>query len=310
MKRKLTALHRLSAAEKRPANVKLLREFYQSESNPHEQFIILCNAIDLTGVGKAERLISDIQEVTGNFDLEAPRKKGRFGDAADRIGVTSQALRNSQQNGNMDDTGDSKRLEWRDDPRPQIKDVLQQMNSIVEEAIPNKLFVGSENATTLVSLAGCASQIPHLDFSTTQNARASIGCVVALMPNTPLTLYLPATVNTSGADARKPQAQRVLREVTFALDVGDVIVYRGDTILAGAATTTARISVQIYFDSVEATRGGVANEHIATPVADSFIVLPKRPRCLGHLYYLNQKKRQMNKIPVRHLYPNLRRRAV
>lgn len=90
----------------------------------------------------------------------------------------------------------------------------------------------------LLSLAGCREQHPHTDFD--PDARAGpLGVLIGLEPHTKLVVF--EVVDDGG-----------LAPHTIEFSRGDIVVFRHDTIHAGAAYDVRNIRVHCYVDYLDA----------------------------------------------------------
>lgn len=107
------------------------------------------------------------------------------------------------------------------------------------------------NAVLLRSEAGCEDQMPHCDYE--QNTRFALiddehiplGVVLAIEPGTKLHVW-PSSIRHPSRDTTPPQP--ICRQ-TIHIDVGDILIFRGDLTHAGASYKSTNYRIHIYVDS-------------------------------------------------------------
>lgn len=119
------------------------------------------------------------------------------------------------------------------------------------DLIPNDMVI-------LTSRPGCQQQLPHCDyeptyeFATTSDAQVPLGCLVAVEPGTKLCVWpnsirlsiLAPELLTKWLEEHGPIDMKIIE-----LRPGDVLVFRGDLIHAGAEYTQGNNRVHMYLDS-------------------------------------------------------------
>jgi len=94
--------------------------------------------------------------------------------------------------------------------------------------------------------AGCVQQKAHCDFppeDLNRDCRCNpMGCLIAIMPNTKIVLW-PKMFSLDDWKDREP-----VRSVILQLEPGEIFVFRGDLVHAGAAYQTQHFRLHMYLD--------------------------------------------------------------
>jgi hypothetical protein len=107
------------------------------------------------------------------------------------------------------------------------------------------------NAVLLRSEAECEDQMPHCDyeqntkFALIDDSYIPLGVVVAIEPGTKLHVW-PNSIRHPSRDTTPSQP---IRRETIDIDVGDILIFRGDLTHAGASYGSTNHRVHIYVDS-------------------------------------------------------------
>jgi ectoine hydroxylase-related dioxygenase (phytanoyl-CoA dioxygenase family) len=115
------------------------------------------------------------------------------------------------------------------------------------------------NTVILTSIEGCKAQLPHCDYEpTAQFANASdqyipLGCLIALEPGTKLIVW-PKSIRLSCMNEylRSEHIEHIggpIKSIEITLNPGDVLIFRGDLVHAGAAYNAKKNRVHVYLDS-------------------------------------------------------------
>lgn len=132
------------------------------------------------------------------------------------------------------DKNDNKRLQhcmpYKDQPLF-LKNITKATNELMRELYPKIKFYQS-NASLLLSLAGCMAQDLHYDYPPLHEAsETSFGCIVFLEDGGKLLLG-------RGNKILRPQFNK-----------GDLVIFKGTKLHAGAAYRKSNLRVHYYFDS-------------------------------------------------------------
>jgi hypothetical protein len=115
---------------------------------------------------------------------------------------------------------------------------------------PNKMVM-------LKSLPGCSAQLAHTDFTTDDlegitdesPEKMPLGCLIALMDNTPFNVWRGAFNCFT-----EPANEARFRRETIVLNAGDMLIFCGDLVHAGAAFNNRNIRLHCYLDSEHVKR--------------------------------------------------------
>ena len=161
-------------------------------------------------------------------------------------------------NHNNKHKNDFKRRQWRLQTRrhPATQALIHELRTKV---LPLYTKLGTvhtmKDTVILESLPGCQQQAFHTDYSLADLATVPqvddmpLGVIIALEDNTKLMVQGLAPLN-------KNLALRTRKKMGFAVNArkGDVLIFRGDLIHAGAAYTQRNIRLHCYIDSQWVTR--------------------------------------------------------
>jgi hypothetical protein len=114
------------------------------------------------------------------------------------------------------------------------------------------------NMVILTSKPGCSEQLPHCDYEPTyefakaSDAEIPLGCLIAIEDNTKLVIWpysiklscMPLHLSDEWIKVNGPIAK-----TEVILQRGDVLVFRGDLIHAGAAYQTNNTRIHVFLDS-------------------------------------------------------------
>lgn len=106
-------------------------------------------------------------------------------------------------------------------------------------------------ASVLRSEAGCQAQLPHLDYPPTPlddddvSADVPLGCLVALMDGTRITVWPGAIGHHLRGSCLRIQPR------TLVLNAGDVLLFRGDLVHAGASSEEVNVRVHCYLEPAD-----------------------------------------------------------
>ena len=117
----------------------------------------------------------------------------------------------------------------------------------LRELVPNYRVGG---AAVLRSEEGCLGQLPHLDYPPPPaegNARPTVplGCLVALMDGTTIDVWSGAIGYELNGCGRRFERQ------TLVLNAGDVLLFRGDLVHAGASSAVLNVRVHCYLEPLD-----------------------------------------------------------
>ena len=117
----------------------------------------------------------------------------------------------------------------------------------LRELVPNYRVGG---AAVLRSEEGCLEQRPHLDYPPPPaegNARPTVplGCLVALMDGTTIDVWSGAIGYELNGCGRRFECQ------TLVLNAGDVLLFRGDLVHAGASSAVLNVRVHCYLEPLD-----------------------------------------------------------
>ena len=110
------------------------------------------------------------------------------------------------------------------------------------------------DAVVLKSVKGCRKQLPHCDyeqdltFATTQDRDIPLGCLICVMEGTTLDVWpkshrLPC-LHSDITDSVEP-----ISRTTIKLNVGEMLVFRGDLVHAGSSYQKDNYRVHVFLDS-------------------------------------------------------------
>lgn len=132
----------------------------------------------------------------------------------------------------------------------------QSIECILDKKYPNLI---PNNMAVLKSLKGCKKQIAHCDyeqdlnFATTSDDNIPLICLICIMENTTLDIWkkshrLPV-LHSDITDNIKP-----IPRTTICLNVGDMLVFRGDLVHAGSSYESDNYRVHLFMDSKKIKR--------------------------------------------------------
>lgn len=130
---------------------------------------------------------------------------------------------------------------------PTMERFQNSVNSFLIEKYPNLI---PKDMVILKSLPGCQRQHPHTDYVPrkellqVEDEYMPLGCIVGLMGGTKLYVW-----ENSIKDNRK------CKETLVYLEPGDVLVFRGDFVHAGADYEDYNYRVHSFLDSPKVVRG-------------------------------------------------------
>lgn len=153
-------------------------------------------------------------------------------------------------NGVADNTtarGDSKRGQFAIGKSQVIKSWLAKASAIIAQIKPDY-----QPACWRVvdSLPGCQEQPPHTDnrpFPGLSDEQVPLALLVAVMPKTKLIVW-PGSINLTSNPTLAADRAPIQRAV-LSMDIGDVCIFRGDLVHAGAAYDEKHIRVHAFLDS-------------------------------------------------------------
>lgn len=132
----------------------------------------------------------------------------------------------------------------------------QSIEGILKQKYPN---LTPNNMAVLKSMKGCKKQMAHCDyeqdlnFATTSDNNIPLGCLICIMENTTLDIWkkshrLPV-LHSDITDNIKE-----ISRTTICLNVGDMLVFRGDLVHAGSSYTSDNYRVHLFMDSTKIKR--------------------------------------------------------
>lgn len=148
-------------------------------------------------------------------------------------------------NHNLKDRQDYKRKQT-NFPKKLGNKLFRQIKNFTETYYSNLI---SKEWSILLSLPGCHEQAPHCDyvqddqFENVKDRDIPLSYIICLQENTKINLW----VNSLKMVYRKPIAP--IRKTEVKMNVGDVLVFRGDLVHAGSAYNDENIRVHGYLDS-------------------------------------------------------------
>jgi ectoine hydroxylase-related dioxygenase (phytanoyl-CoA dioxygenase family) len=149
---------------------------------------------------------------------------------------------------------DKLRMMIPDDSRAQLESLNQSVESTMGFLFPDKKMKTS-SATTLISLEGCSKQSWHTDFDDTIEAsQECLSCIIGLEDNTKLYGLIPIISSLSSSSSSssslscslQQQQQPQWKQITIHFHKGDMVLFRGDFIHAGADYQCDNIRVHYY----------------------------------------------------------------
>jgi len=168
--------------------------------------------------------------------------------------INAQVIFNNKKTG-----GDKKRLQTpingQHGPKASCK-FYQSVESFVKNNYP---YHSPNNMVVLTSIEGCKAQLPHCDyeptaqFANTADEDIPLGCLIALESNTKLLVW-PKSIRLAYMNnyIRSEHIENMggpIKSVDISLNPGDILVFRGDLVHAGAEYTSKNNRVHLYLDS-------------------------------------------------------------
>ena len=112
-----------------------------------------------------------------------------------------------------------------------------ELKNRLRELVPNFRVAG---AAVFRSEEGCLAQLPHLDYPP-----PTLVCLVALVDGTSIDVWPAAIGYELNASGRRFERENVV------LNAGDVLLFRGDLVHAGASSAIVNVRVHCYLEPVD-----------------------------------------------------------
>ena len=157
-------------------------------------------------------------------------------------------------NHNASAPNDDKRRQWRLHTRGNgATEAL--VTELTHDVLPLYTNLAAiHDVVILESLPGCQQQQYHTDYDVTELARLAtrpedmpLGILIALEDHTKLMVKGLARLTATGGPRHRPG-------FAVNLDKGDVLIFRGDLIHAGAAYTRRNVRLHTFIDSTHISR--------------------------------------------------------
>ena len=133
---------------------------------------------------------------------------------------------------------------------------MEELHEFLDDNYPNLI---PNDAVIIKSLPGCRQQMPHTDYIPTDELNNAsdnfmpLGCIVAVMPMTYLYVW-PKSIRLSTKTQTVIDKMKPIKPVKLELQPGDVIIFRGDLVHAGAEYQTHNYRIHTYLDSPKVNR--------------------------------------------------------
>jgi ectoine hydroxylase-related dioxygenase (phytanoyl-CoA dioxygenase family) len=134
-------------------------------------------------------------------------------------------------------------------------------NYLIDSKSKNKFKVSSWVA--LRSLPNCKEQLPHTDYVPTEtfkqatnsnnNTNMPLLCLVALEDDTKLNVWRKSHKLITKDDIKLKKVKRINKTI-LKLKAGEMLVFRGDLIHAGAAYDKENVRLHCFFDNINIKR--------------------------------------------------------
>ncbi len=156
--------------------------------------------------------------------------------------------------------GDKKRLQLHVPIKDQDNAFCQMLFQFLKRNYPNHT---ANTMVHLISDDGCSQQVAHADYEPTiefarsSDAMVPLGCLVAISPGTKLVVW-PESIRLSYmSDALRNDfisEHGPISSQEICLEPGDILIFRGDLIHAGAAYDKLNVRIHVYLDSPDVSR--------------------------------------------------------
>lgn len=169
-------------------------------------------------------------------------------DEIKEIGDDSYVIFNNKTGG-----GDNKRSQAfiGDDISPDLEDWVNATEEILETKYTE---LSATDMVVLKSLKGCKQQMAHcdyeqdLDFARCPDSQVPLGCLVCIMDGTTIDVW-PRSIRLPVLNPDLTNNINPIYRTTIHLNVGDILVFRGDLVHAGSEYNKDNYRVHVYLDS-------------------------------------------------------------